>query len=209
MAAPLSSCRLYLLTPTHLDPQAFAPALAATLEAGDTACVELALADADDAAWRAAIAALRPVVQARDAAFLLNGHAELAAATGCDGVRLDGSAGQASARQALGADAIVGVAAGTSRHDAMVAGERDADFIGLGPGPDGGPDLDLVAWWAELMEVPCVAFGIGSAADAAAAAAAGADFIAAGDAVWAHPAGPAAGVRALLAAVATAREAAD
>lgn len=202
MAEAAPSCRLYLVAPPRLEPRAFAPLLAAALDAGDVASVELALAEADDTAWRAAVAALRPVAQDRGVAFLLHGAAELAAATGCDGVRLAGPGGYAAARQVLGPDAIVGASAGTSRHAAMVAGERGADFIGLGPGADGGVDAELVAWWTELMEVPCVAFGADGPAAAAEAARAGAEFVAAGDAVWDHPDGPAAGVQALLAALA-------
>lgn len=127
-----------------------AEALAARLEAGGVACVELrAPASAGDAV--AAIDRLRPVAQSRDVAFLLAGAAPLAARTGCDGVRIDGADAYAEARRICGKDAIVGVAVGGSRHAAMEAGEAGADFIAFDPDPE------LVAWWAELMEIPAVA----------------------------------------------------
>ena len=37
---------------------------------------------------------------------------------------------------------------------------------------------DLIAWWAEIFEVPCVAFDVESAEAAEALARAGADFVA-------------------------------
>jgi thiamine-phosphate pyrophosphorylase len=38
--------------------------------------------------------------------------------------------------------------------------------------------LDLVAWWSEIFEVPCVALDVETAADAGQLARAGADFVA-------------------------------
>lgn len=162
------------------------------------ACLEIRLAEADEAVRRAAIAALRPAAQDAGVAVVLRDLAELARDTGCDGVVIDAEGPFDDARRTTGPNGIVGVHAGLSRHAAMLAGERGADFVGLDPDPD------LVAWWAELMEVPCVAFAAGTGAQAAALAAAGADFVAAGEAVWRHPEGPIAGVRGLQAAIAAA-----
>ena len=63
MGGGRDGCRLYLITPPRLDPVAFAGQLAAALDAGDTAAVQLRLKDVDDDAWRRAIDALRPVAQ--------------------------------------------------------------------------------------------------------------------------------------------------
>ncbi|MBN8899227.1 MAG: thiamine phosphate synthase, partial [Rhodospirillales bacterium] len=65
-------CRIYLITPPRLEPSAFADRLAAALDAGDVAAVQLRLKDVDDDAWRRAIDVLRPVTQSRGVAFLLN-----------------------------------------------------------------------------------------------------------------------------------------
>lgn len=183
------------MLPERLEPQAFAAALTAALDAGDVACLELRLAAADAAAWRAAIAVLAPIAQSRDVAFLLYGLPRLAADTGCDGVHVGADVPYGDARRAVGQGAIVGVSCGTSRHAAMEAGEAGADFIGFDPDPE------IIAWWAELMEGPCVAFALGAVGDAdvAALAAAGADFVAVREAVWDHPGGPPAGVAAMLA----------
>jgi len=63
--------------------------------------------------------------------------------------------------------------------------------------------LETLTIWQESMEAPCVAIGGISAANIREVAEAGADFIAVSSAVWDHPEGAAAGVRALLAAIAS------
>src|ERR1700753_3561502 len=81
-------CRVYLITPPALDPKGFADKLAAALDAGDVAAVQLRLKEVDDDAWRRAIDALRPVCQTRDVAFLLNDRVDLVHPMGCDGAHV-------------------------------------------------------------------------------------------------------------------------
>jgi thiamine-phosphate pyrophosphorylase len=169
--------RLYLVLSSAPDPAAAAADLADLLDRLEVACVELGLPETADFAWLPAIDALRPVAQDRDVAFLLRDRPDLAVRTGCDGVRIASFADYRRARRAAG-QAIVGVDAGLSRHEAMLAGEAEADFVALGPAEDGGPAGEFVEWWTGLMEVPGVAFGARGPQDAAALAAAGADFVA-------------------------------
>jgi thiamine-phosphate pyrophosphorylase len=190
--------QLYLIAHVRVSPAD----LAAAIDAGQATCV-LLRADADPDDLRTAIVALRPVAQQREAAFLLEGRPDLAAATGCDGVHLagDGKAAQA-ARNVLGEDAIVGVGCGGSRHIAMLAGEAGADYVAFGAGPaaeapEDAAEPELLSVWQADMTVPCVALGGVSLKNAASLAEAGADFVAAGEAVWRHPDGPAAGARAI------------
>ena len=49
--------------------------------------------------------------------------------------------------------------------------------------------LEWVGWWAEIFTVPCVAFAP-SLTDVGPLAAAGADFVALGDALWNDPRDP-------------------
>ena len=65
-------------------------------------------------------------------------------------------------------------------------------------------DPEILQWWSELMELPCVAIGGITPENCAPLVQAGADFLAVVGAVWNHPDGPAAGVRAMNAAIATA-----
>ena len=209
----MDPCRLYLLTPPRIDLATFPNLLAQTLDAGDVAAVQLRLKDADDAAWRAAVSALRPVVQDRGVAFLLNDRADLAADLGCDGAHV-GQEDMAArdARRAL--DGLtLGVTCHASRDLAITAGEDGADYVAFGaffpsPTKEAAPvaaDTDLLTWWSETMELPCVAIGGITADNCGPLVRAGADFLAVTAAVWSHPDGPAAGVRAMNAAIASAR----
>ena len=196
-------CRLYLLTPPAL-PDRFDATFARALGAGDIACVQLRLKDAPDDAVLRAAERLMPIAQAAGAAFLINDRPDLAARIGADGVHVSQTdAPYAEARRILGPDRIVGVTCHASRHLAMEAGEAGADYVAFGafyPSTTKEPahqaDVELLAWWADLMEVPCVAIGGITADNAEPLVRAGADFLAVTAGVWAHPDGPEAAVRA-------------
>jgi thiamine-phosphate pyrophosphorylase len=211
----MQTCRLYLVTPPRLDPVTFRDQLAAALDAGDVGAVQLRLKDADDDAVRCAIAALRPVAQSRDVAFLLNDRPDLAVETGCDGAHV----GQEDmpvreARRILGPDLMLGVSCQGSRELAMTGGEAGADYVAFGAFFPTGTKADaaveaepeILGWWSEIMELPCVAIGGITPANCAPLVRAGADFLAVVSAVWNHAEGPAAGVRAMNAAIAAAKE---
>ncbi|HUC68626.1 MAG TPA: thiamine phosphate synthase, partial [Stellaceae bacterium] len=96
-------CRLYLVTPPALDPDAFADPLARALDGGDVACLQLRLKDADDDAIRRSVERLMPLAVARDVAFILNDRPDLARECGCDGVHVgQKDAPYAEARRVVG-----------------------------------------------------------------------------------------------------------
>jgi len=199
-------CRLYLITPPAIpDLAAFARDLEAALAAGDVAALQIRLKDSDDAAVLAAVAVLKPVAQARGVAVILNDRADLAARSGCDGVHLGQSDGTVSAaRTMMGRDAMIGVTCHDSRELAMDAAEAGADYVAFGAfyptatkATVHRPDPEILTIWQETVEVPCVAIGGITAANAGELARAGADFVAVSAAVWGHPDGPAAAVREL------------
>lgn len=202
--------RLYLVTPTTAGPD-FADTLAAALDAGDVAALQLRLKDAADDHWRRTIDALRPVAQSRNVAFLLNDRPDLAAATGCDGAHVGQTDTPAAEARKLLGDLTLGVTCHDSRDLAMQAGDDGADYVAFGAffptTTKDAPtiaDPDIIAWWSDLMELPCVAIGGITAANCAKLVTAGADFLAVVGAVWAHPDGAAAGVRALNQAISAA-----
>lgn len=215
MGGGRDGCRVYLITPPKLDPASFANQLAAALDAGDVAAVQLRLKDVDDDAWRRTIDVLRPVTQQHDVAFLLNDRADLVRETGSDGAHVGQEDMPArEARQLTGANAILGVTCKGSRDLAMQAGEDGADYVAFGAFfPSGTKEVtrfispDILQWWSELMELPCCAIGGITAENCAPLVQAGADFLAVVGAVWNHPDGPAAGVRTLNAAITAARSA--
>lgn len=197
-------CRLYLVTPPTIALPAFADALAEALDAGDVACLQLRLKDVDDDTVRRAVRALMPICHAHDVAFIVNDRPDLAAALGADGVHIgQADASYAEARATVGPDAIIGVTCHDSRHLAMVAAEAGADYVAFGAffptttKPSGyRPDPALLAWWQEVMTVPCVAIGGITVENARVLVEAGADFLAVVTGVWDYPEGPAAAVRA-------------
>jgi thiamine-phosphate pyrophosphorylase len=203
-------CRIYLITPPVLEPLSFAGRLSAALDAGDVAAVQLRLKDVDDDTWRRAIDVLRPVTQAREVAFLLNDRADLVVPTGCDGVHVgqeDMPARQA--RALMGPDLTLGVTCKGSRDLAMQAGEDGADYVAFGaffPSTTKEVknllDPDILAWWSDMMELPSCAIGGITAENCGDLVKAGTDFLAVVGCVWSHPDGPAAGVKALNAAIA-------
>ena len=212
MIAADERTRLYLVTPASLDPREFRDLLAAALDAGDVAAVQLRLKDIGDDAIRRACDLLRPVAQQRGVAFLLNDRPDLAAETGCDGVHVgQQDAPYTEARALLGAERIVGVTCHASRDLAMDAAEAGADYVAFGAFfptttkvSGHRADLEILRWWAEIMTVPCVAIGGITPENCGPLVAAGADFLAVVSAVWAAPAGPAAAVKAFDAAISAA-----
>lgn len=206
-------CRVYLITPPKLDPVPFAELLAAALDAGDVAALQLRLKDVSDSDWRRAIDVLRPVTQSRGVAFLLNDRAELVRDFGCDGAHVGQEDMPARvAREVMGPDMTLGVTCKGSRDLAMQAGEDSADYVAFGAFfPSGTKDVtgfvdsEVLRWWSELMELPSCAIGGITPENCAPLVQAGTDFLAVVGCVWNHPDGPAAGVRALNAAIAAAR----
>ena len=176
---PPAGCQLYLAAPAELPPD-FAETLGAVLEAAEIACLRLSP--------RLGMEHLVRLAQGRGTVVVVEADPELAAALGADGAHLPDLKVYGAARGRLGHDAIIGVSCGRSRHDAMEAGEAGADYIAF------AADLELVRWWAELMLVPLVA-ELESLGQAAEFAAAGAEFIALGEALWRDPAGAPAAVR--------------
>jgi thiamine-phosphate pyrophosphorylase len=214
MGAGAEGCRLYLITPPALDPAAFRDRLAAALDAGDVAAVQLRLKDVDDDALRRAIDLLRPVAQERDVAFLVNDRPDLAVAHGCDGAHVGQSDMPAAHARRLLGDLTLGVTCHASRDLAFAAGEAGADYVAFGAffptatkEPAARADPEILRWWSEIAELPSVAIGGITAANCAGLVQAGADFLAVIGAVWNHPDGPAAGVRAMNAAIRAAQAA--
>ena len=103
---------------------------------------------------------------------------------------------------------MVGVTCHDSRHLAMEAAEAGADYVAFGAffptttkDAPARADPEILTIWQETMEVPCVAIGGITSANARGLAAAGADFLAVSAGVWSH-ADPGAAVKAINAEIA-------
>jgi thiamine-phosphate pyrophosphorylase len=205
MAAP----RLYLVTEPMTDPDAMAQALAPALAGGGIAAVLLRFAPADERTLINRIKAVAPIVQERETALLLDGYPDLVARSGADGAHLTGIEALQAALSTLKPARIAGVGGLHTRHDAMLAGETNADYLMFGQ-PEAGlaaPALALtlerVSWWAEIFQIPCVGYAH-SREEVGPIAAAGADFVALGSFVWNDSDGVPAAIGAAAEAVAAA-----
>jgi thiamine-phosphate pyrophosphorylase len=184
-----------LATPPVADPAQLACDLPALLAAADIAAVLLRLAPADERGMIQRVKTLAPVIQATGAAALIDGHYELVARAGADGANLSGVEAMEEAMPTLKPDRILGVGGLITRHDAMTAGEADADYVLFGePDANGArPSAEAICerldWWAELFEPPCVGFAA-TLNEANLFAAAGADFVLVGDFIWQDSRGP-------------------
>lgn len=182
--------QIYLVSPPAFELSTFPGVLAKLLDQHEIACVRLALATSDEDRLSRSADAVRSVTHDRDIAVVIESHVALAEKLGLDGVHLlDGVRSLRTARKALGPDAIVGAFCGTSKHDGMNAGEAGADYVSFGPagvsvlGDGTQAQIELFAWWSEMIEIPVVAEGhldadkIASLKDVT-------DFLAIGEEIW-------------------------
>lgn len=138
-----------------------------------------------------ALAVLKPAVhdaQKLGIAVLINADAGLARTLKADGIHVPWSAtaqtAYGEARGQAGSHMMIGADAGRSRHTAMELGEADADYVAFGI-PDHVGDrataenrqVDLIAWWSDIFQIPCMATNVTSPQHAQRLANAGADFV--------------------------------
>jgi thiamine-phosphate pyrophosphorylase len=206
-------CNIYLTIDTSESATA---RLAAALAAAKIAAVLIAPA-ANRQLDAASAKPLLDLAQAQGVAAFIHGDAALARTLKADGVHLPRSLQLAydfaEARKILGPGVMIGVDAGTSRHDAMEMAEAGAEYIALSvidPAtlPDdegastetGGPadeaalevaeaeadddnpieefsGLDLISWWVDVFQTPCVALDVTTPELAAEVAQEGCEFI--------------------------------
>ncbi len=116
---------------------------------------------------------------------------ELAERLGADGVHIAADADlYARARGLLGESANIGVGCPPDRDAAMRLAELGADYVAFAPEGTGAAAMDrcaeLIAWWSEVLVVPCVAWNVDDPVQAAQFAALGADFVAPSTEIWQH-----------------------
>lgn len=189
------ACQLYLISPLETGgefPQRLERALGACGDANPVAAFQFRVKGLDQHEAARLAAPLQAICAAHDVAFIVNDDAALAKRLGADGLHLgQGDGDLAVARELVGRDIQIGVTCHDSRHLAMDAGEKDADYVAFGaffPSDTKAAahhaEIELVEFWAELFEIPCVAIGGITPANCAPLIKAGADFIAVSGAVW-------------------------
>ena len=201
-----TTCQLYLISPLDVGGD-FPDRLEAALSAAPVAAFQFRVKGVDQHEAARLAAPLQAICAAKDVAFIVNDDMALAKRLKADGVHLgQGDGDPKAARSLLGPGAQIGVTCHASRHLAMEAGEAGADYVAFGAffptttkEVEHRADPEILTWWQGLFELPCVAIGGITPDNAKLLVDAGADFLAVSGAVWNHPEGPAAAVRAFAA----------
>ncbi len=140
--------------------------------------------------------------------LLLLDDVEAARAVHADGVHLSDWCEVPLARESLGDESLIGAECGTSRHAAMVAGERGADYVVFGIADDAARTrlaelCRLCAWWSELFVLPCAVHVEPDEESVSAVARNGAAFALIGAAIWRTPEEATARIERLASSLAT------
>ena len=167
-------------------------ALTRALAGGDVATVFIAAAGRTEAAFQDYAEGLVPLIQAAGAAAIIVDDTRCAARTKADGAHVSGGSLEElqDAVARLSPKLIVGGSGFKTRHEALEAGELMPDYLFFGrltAAPEAAPqerDLELAAWWADIVEIPCVVMGGGDLASLEAAAETGAEFVALSKAIF-------------------------
>ncbi|SKB56750.1 thiamine phosphate synthase [Sphingopyxis flava] len=201
-----ANCQLYLISPLDVGGD-FPARLEEALSAAPVAAFQFRVKDVDQHEAARLAAPLQAICAAHDTAFIVNDDMALAKRLRADGVHLgQGDGDPREARRLLGPDVQIGVTCHASRHLAMEAGEAGADYVAFGAffptttkAVEHRADPEILRWWQGLFELPCVAIGGITPANARELIDAGADFLAVSGAVWNDKDGPAAAMRAFAA----------
>lgn len=189
----MTDCQLYLISPLDVSGD-FPQRLERAIEAGPglLTAFQFRVKGLDQHEAARLAAPLQAICAAHDVAFIVNDDVALAKRLGADGVHLgQGDGAPRDAREELGREAQIGVTCHASKHFAMEAGEAGADYVAFGAFFDSTtkasehrPELEILEWWSNLFEIPCVAIGGITPANCQPLVEAGADFLAVSGAVW-------------------------
>ena len=177
---------LYAITPSVSDTRRLCAMCAAALEGG-AAVLQYRNTDANAALRREQAAALGELCRAFGVFFIVNDYPELAAEVGADGVHLGREdVDLLSAREIVGAEAMIGASCGGAVERAERARSAGADYCAMGavfPSPT-KPEaercsLSAIGEAKGCCDAPIVAIGGINAGNIAQTAAAGADMAAA------------------------------
>ena len=192
------SCRLYLISPPKINLPLFKSNLLQAFEGGPINAVQLRLKDTNDDQIRRTAEAILPIVKKYGSVLIMNDRPDLARETGCDGVHIGQNDGSyESARKAIGNNGIIGITCHDSRHLAMEAGEKGADYVAFGAFFSSTtkvtsfqPKIDLIKIWNETTLISSVAIGGIDHVNCKPLIEAGVNYLAVISAVWDYPEGP-------------------
>ncbi|HMM64247.1 MAG TPA: thiamine phosphate synthase [Mesorhizobium sp.] len=182
-------CRIVLIA----SPRMPAERVAAALSGGDVASLILTADGADEAAFQAFAERVAPGAQAAGVAVVIDGDSRIAGRIHADGLHVEAGKDElAEAIERHQARMMVGAGGAKTRDEALELGEERPDYMFFGRfGYDTKPEpharnLALGAWWAEMIEIPCIVMAGSDLASVEAVAATGAEFVALSAAIFAE-----------------------
>ena len=187
-------CCLYLISPQDVGGD-FPDRLRSVASSEVVSAFQLRVKDVGEHELARLAEPLQRICADAGVAFIVNDSMRLAKRLGADGVHLGQHDGDVrEARALLGPQAQIGVTCHDSRHLAMDAGEAGADYVAFGAfyptttkPSHYRPDPSILSWWSSIFEIPCVAIGGITPANAKPLIDAGADFLAVCQAIWGAP----------------------
>lgn len=184
---PPNRCRVVLLAGPGTDPLR----VRAALDGGDVASVILFQEGMDEVSFQQMAEKIVPAAQRAGAAAIIAGDTRIAGRVQADGIHVEaGKAQLADAIARFQSKMSVGAGGVRTRDEALELGEERPDYLFFGRyGYDAKPDahprnLTLGAWWAEMIEIPCITMAGSDVSSVVAVAATGAEFVALSSAIF-------------------------
>jgi len=193
-------CQLYLITPPQIkDVDLFCLNLEAALSAAPVSCLQIRLKNEnneceDDFIILSLFNKIKPICDKYGTLIIINDNPYVAKKARADGVHLgQKDADYSHAREILGHEAIIGITCHNSKELAFKAVSSGADYVAFGAFYSSETkyikhkaNMEILEWWQEAMEIPCVAIGGIDISNVENIIKAGADFIALSNAIWSN-----------------------
>lgn len=191
--SPPDRCRLVLVAPPAEGRADDEGRILDAIAGGDVASLILPQHGLDEATFQRRAERLAPRLQQAGVAVVLAGEPRIAARISADGLHFEGPKSELKAIvQKYHTQMTVGCGGAKNRDEALELGETQPDYIFFGRfGYDTRPEphprnLKLGAWWAEMVQIPCIVLGGSDIASVEEVAATGAEFVALSAAVFAE-----------------------
>ena len=190
--------QIYLISPPRIDDiDEFLNQLDEVIAAGVVCVFQLRLKGLENREIVLMGKKIVPKLQEAGIAVIINDNPRIAKDLHADGVHLGQEDGDINeARKLLGKDAIIGATCHNSKHLGMEAAEHGADYVAFGAFYPTQTkevvhhaEIEILEWWQDIMEIPCVAIGGINIDNALPIINAGADFIAISSGVWNYEGG--------------------
>ncbi len=188
--------RIYLISPPKIDLKNFSIQLNKALQTNLVPIFQLRLKDYSDQDIKIYTKELIKICRDNNCLFILNDNFELALNLGCDGVHLGADDINKNIIKNKSKNFLMGSSCYDSKHLAMESAEMGFDYLSFGAFFEsktkiskGKPDISIINWASEILNLPVVAIGGINANNCGIFAKNNIDLIAVISFVWEHSSG--------------------